>query len=176
MSNRFLLGLLLTRPCLSSLAYGSPTTRKRLCRLPCSNQRMSKIQSSSRSNPAPSYVVTVPVYSSQAHRSILQRTVEKLDLSPVNPTAYDGSPDIADLPYLNEASVLHNLKTRYFKSSIYVRFHPETHKLRLFTFSETDLLRPLPRRSQSVSIPTHLHSSSHRKCVLTTRVRLGSDD
>ena len=67
---------------------------------------------------------------------MLQRTVEKLDLSPVNPTAYDGSPDIADLPYLNEASVLHNLKTRYFESSIYVRFHPTFAKLPLFTFFE----------------------------------------
>ena len=119
---------------------------------------------------------TPPRYSQLAHRQSTQRTVEKLDLSPVNPTAYDGSPDIADLPYLNEASVLHNLKTRYSKSAIYVRSRPEIAQLRLFTFSESDLLRPLPRRRQSVSISTHLHSSSDRKCVFSNGTARRTDD
>ncbi|KAI5478994.1 myosin heavy chain [Pseudohyphozyma bogoriensis] len=37
----------------------------------------------------------------------------------VNPPTYDGAEDIADLTYLSEASVVHNLKTRYFDDSIY---------------------------------------------------------
>lgn len=48
------------------------------------------------------------------------RTVPSLELSRVNPPTYDGSEDIADLTYLNEASVVHNLKTRYSRGDIYV--------------------------------------------------------
>lgn len=53
-----------------------------------------------------------------------QQQVRKIathELSRVNPPSYDGSEDIADLTYLNEASVVHNLKTRYLDKSIYVR-------------------------------------------------------
>lgn len=48
------------------------------------------------------------------------RTVPSLELSRVNPPTYDGSEDIADLTYLNEASVVHNLKTRFSRGEIYV--------------------------------------------------------
>lgn len=44
----------------------------------------------------------------------------KDQLSQVNPPKFEKSEDIADLTFLNEASVLHNLKQRYYKKMIYV--------------------------------------------------------
>lgn len=38
----------------------------------------------------------------------------------VNPPKYEKSQDMADLTYLNEASVLHNLRQRYYAKLIYV--------------------------------------------------------
>ncbi len=38
----------------------------------------------------------------------------------MNPPKFDKVEDMAELSYLNEASVLHNLKQRYFSNLIYV--------------------------------------------------------
>jgi hypothetical protein len=38
----------------------------------------------------------------------------------MNPPRFDKTEDMADLSYLNEASVLHNLRQRYFSNLIYV--------------------------------------------------------
>lgn len=38
----------------------------------------------------------------------------------MNPPKFDKIEDMADLSYLNEASVLYNLKQRYFSNLIYV--------------------------------------------------------
>lgn len=38
----------------------------------------------------------------------------------VNPPKFEKSEDMADLTYLNEAAVLHNLKQRYYYRLIYV--------------------------------------------------------
>lgn len=54
------------------------------------------------------------------------RHVSSLELSRINPPAFDGAEDIADLTYLNEASVVHNLRTRYTDASIYVS--PSAHQ------------------------------------------------
>lgn len=43
-----------------------------------------------------------------------------VELCRVNPPTYDGASDIADLTYLNEAGVVHNLRTRYMDNNIYV--------------------------------------------------------
>ncbi|WFD34646.1 class II myosin [Malassezia cuniculi] len=40
-------------------------------------------------------------------------------LSPMNPPKFEKAADIADLTYLNEASVVHNLRQRYYSSLIY---------------------------------------------------------
>lgn len=48
------------------------------------------------------------------------RKIPTHELSRVNPPSYEGSEEIADLTYLNEASVVHNLKIRYLDNSIYV--------------------------------------------------------
>jgi len=48
------------------------------------------------------------------------RQVESDLLSRVNPPTFEGAEDIADLTFLNEASVVHNLRTRYERGEIYV--------------------------------------------------------
>lgn len=48
------------------------------------------------------------------------RTIPKDKMSQVNPPKFERVEDMADLTYLNEASVLHNLKSRYFVKLIYV--------------------------------------------------------
>jgi hypothetical protein len=42
----------------------------------------------------------------------------------MNPPRFDKAPDIADLTYLNEASVVHNLRQRYTSGLIYVSPYP----------------------------------------------------
>ena len=42
------------------------------------------------------------------------------ELSDMNPPRFDKAADIADLTYLNEASVVHNLRQRYAAGLIYV--------------------------------------------------------
>jgi len=46
--------------------------------------------------------------------------VVKDDIQKMNPPKYDKVEDMAELTCLNEASVLHNLKERYFSGLIYV--------------------------------------------------------
>lgn len=46
--------------------------------------------------------------------------VTKDDMQKMNPPKYDKQEDMADLTCLNEASVLHNIKERYFSGLIYV--------------------------------------------------------
>lgn len=45
------------------------------------------------------------------------------DCQKMNPPKFDKVEDMADLSCLNEASVLHNLKSRYYSDLIYVRYH-----------------------------------------------------
>ncbi|KAL4239976.1 hypothetical protein ACF0H5_000772 [Mactra antiquata] len=58
--------------------------------------------------------ITVKVVSSNQNR-----TVKKDDLQQVNPPKFEMTEDMANMTYLNEASVLNNLRTRYFKGFIY---------------------------------------------------------
>lgn len=44
-------------------------------------------------------------------------------LSKMNPPKFDRVDDIADLTFLNEASVVHNLRLRFGSGAIYVRVH-----------------------------------------------------
>ena len=47
----------------------------------------------------------------------------------MNPPKFDRVDDIADLTFLNEASVVHNLRLRYGSGSIYVSERPFTYQL-----------------------------------------------
>ncbi|CAG9865468.1 unnamed protein product [Phyllotreta striolata] len=48
-----------------------------------------------------------------------ERTVKKENVHQVNPPKYEKVEDMADLTYLNDAAVLHNLKQRYYAKLIY---------------------------------------------------------
>jgi hypothetical protein len=62
----------------------------------------------------------------------------------MNPPKFDRVEDIADLTFLNEASVVHNLRLRYGSGAIYVRrTSPATG---VDPNTPTDLLRFIPRR------------------------------
>lgn len=45
------------------------------------------------------------------------------DIQKMNPPKFDKVEDMADLTCLNEASVLHNIKDRYYSGLIYVSIH-----------------------------------------------------
>ena len=47
--------------------------------------------------------------------------VKEDDIQQMNPPKYEKCEDMADLTYLNDASVLHNLRQRYMSWLIYVR-------------------------------------------------------
>ncbi|PWN52978.1 hypothetical protein IE53DRAFT_373275 [Violaceomyces palustris] len=47
------------------------------------------------------------------------RSIPTFELSKMNPPKFDKAEDIADLTFLNEASVVHNLRQRYFSGLIY---------------------------------------------------------
>ena len=50
-------------------------------------------------------------------------TVHKDDVQKMNPPKFSKVEDMAELTCLNEASVLHNLKERYYSGLIYVSIH-----------------------------------------------------
>ena len=49
-------------------------------------------------------------------------TLKKDLVQQMNPPKYDKCEDMADLTYLNDATVLHNLRSRYVQWFIYVIF------------------------------------------------------
>lgn len=49
-----------------------------------------------------------------------QKKVQKDDLQKMNPPKFEKVEDMAELSFLNEASVLHNLTSRYYSGLIYV--------------------------------------------------------
>jgi myosin heavy chain 6/7 len=50
-------------------------------------------------------------------------TLKKDLVQQMNPPKYDKCEDMADLTYLNDATVLHNLRSRYVQWFIYVIFY-----------------------------------------------------
>lgn len=49
-----------------------------------------------------------------------QKKVQKDDIQKMNPPKFEKVEDMAELSFLNEASVLHNLTDRYYSGLIYV--------------------------------------------------------
>lgn len=49
-----------------------------------------------------------------------RQTVHKDDVQKMNPPKFDKVEDMSELTFLNEASVLHNIKDRYYSGLIYV--------------------------------------------------------
>lgn len=64
-----------------------------------------------------------------------QREVEADQVDKVNPAKFDKADDMAELTHLNEASVVHNLHTRYQSDLIYVSYLPASTNYR----SQTDI-------------------------------------
>ena len=46
--------------------------------------------------------------------------MKKDDIQQMNPPKFEKIEDMANMTYLNEASVLHNLRSRYYQGMIYV--------------------------------------------------------
>lgn len=68
--------------------------------------------------------------------------INKDDIQKMNPPKFNKVEDMAELTCLNEASVLHNLKERYYSGLIYVSFKLEAFRLTitlLFFLSRTTL-------------------------------------
>ena len=55
------------------------------------------------------------------HCWLQEKTVKKDTIQQMNPPKFEKVEDMANLTYLNEASVLHNLRSRYTGGFIYVR-------------------------------------------------------
>jgi myosin protein heavy chain len=85
----------------------------------------------------------------------IDRTVSSQDVDKVNPPKFNMAEDMADLTYLNEASVIHNLRQRYENDLIYVR----SRVIKLIV----DLLGSVPGRRQSVQDASHLWLRLHRR-------------
>ena len=51
-----------------------------------------------------------------------KKVLKKDQVQQVNPPKFEKCEDMSNLTYLNEASVLHNLKARYYANLIYVSF------------------------------------------------------
>lgn len=71
----------------------------------------------------------------------------------MNPPKFEKAEDMANLTYLNEASVLHNLKQRYFAGLIYVStFNTNTSLLTLKLVLEDGLRRLLLQRTLTLGL------------------------
>jgi hypothetical protein len=79
----------------------------------------------------------------------------------MNPPKFEKCDDMADLTYLNDAAVLHNLRQRYMSWFIYVSFcfFIKSKNLALF-FSNQDLLRSILRHNQSIQTLTSIYNEN----------------
>ena len=76
------------------------------------------------------------------------RTVNSQDVDKVNPPKLNLADDMADLTYLNEASVIHNLRQRSENDLIYVSSCVYS--------ADTDILGIVPGHSQSIPEYSHI--------------------
>ena len=90
-----------------------------------------------------------------------------LFIKKMNQPKYDKQEDMADLTCLNEASVLHNIKERYFSVLIYVSIYQKTKSwTALFSFYPR---RPTLDCSAWWWIPTRGFPSTPRRSLRSTR-------
>ena len=89
-------------------------------------------------------------------------------LQQLNPPKYEKCEDMSNLTYLNDASVLYNLKERYFAELIYVSPSPKKAQTNAHsTLSQT--YRPTQDFSASQSIRTNDTRSTHRESSICTK-------
>lgn len=80
----------------------------------------------------------------------------KDQLAQVNPPKYEKTEDMADLTFLNEAAVLHNLKQRYYSNLIYVSETVSTSTNQVSLFFSTEIDQGLQKRSAAASKSTEI--------------------
>ncbi|KAI6658424.1 hypothetical protein LOD99_15225 [Oopsacas minuta] len=88
-----------------------------------------------------------------------RRDVYIEDTEQMNPTKFDKSEDMAELTYLNEASVLHNLKQRYQSNLIYTYsgiFCVTINPYKLFPIY-TDKVVQMYRGKKRCELPPHIY-------------------
>lgn len=86
-------------------------------------------------------------------------TLSREEVQRMNPPRFSKVEDMADLTCLNEASVLHNLRERYYSGLIYVSLHTVFTPVHVFTwFMHTDV----------VYMNVLVVSSSGISCVIDT--------
>ena len=73
-------------------------------------------------------------------------TILRDDIQKMNPPKFDKVEDMAELTCLNEASVLHNIKDRYYSGLIYVSI-----LLSCFLFNIDFFLRVFTNRNRNLS-------------------------
>lgn len=61
-------------------------------------------------------------------------TLSREEVQRMNPPRFSKVEDMADLTCLNEASVLHNLRERYYSGLIYVSLHTVLTPVHVFTW------------------------------------------
>lgn len=82
------------------------------------------------------------------------RVVDSQAVDKVNPPKFNLAEDMADLTYLNEASVINNLRQRYEKDLIYVRLSE--------LFADVDLFGSVLGHCQSIQESSHLRTRLYR--------------
>jgi len=70
------------------------------------------------------YVINAHGHYGKYARCLQEKTVKKDAIQQMNPPKFEKVEDMANLTYLNEASVLHNLRARYTTGYIYVSADP----------------------------------------------------
>ena len=90
-----------------------------------------------------------------------EKTFKANQLMQVNPPKMEKFEDVSNMTYLNEASVLWNLKSRYVCKLIYVSLSLENEMIAKpipnKCFFCSDLLGPVLRCDQSIQTLSHLH-------------------
>ena len=105
-----------------------------------------------------------------------QVKVHKDDIQRMNPPKFSKVEDMAELTCLNEASVLYNLKDRYYSGLIYVcNLHTHTHIIKRWKlFQQKQLVgynRPTRASSASWSTHTRTFRSIRRPSSICTKAR-----
>ena len=81
----------------------------------------------------------------------------------MNPPKFEKCEDMSNLTYLNEASVLHNLRSRYQAKLIYVSFTITENQIEIdLNFLPSDLLRSVLRGCQSLQEIPDLYQDSRK--------------
>jgi len=92
----------------------------------------------------------------------VQLNIKKEQIQEMNPPKFEKTDDMANLTFLNEASVLHNLRQRYYAMMIYVTWFRVSKNLPRASVYDLDLFRPILCGDQSIQTLTDLFRADHQ--------------